>query len=169
MEEFEFHHTCRWDMLNHINLSLIFFIGLLLYFWLLILRCFLLVLKFSSPSQTKLYHSSKDSLIRYSPIRMSLVVSIDFIIKNFDERNNFTLWQKSKRSLCLIRFSKKVEGTTNKLKTISDEDWDKFQIKCMSIIHLCITSNVINNVIDDESIVVIEDKLEKLYLIRKLH
>lgn len=39
----------------------------------------------------------------------------------------------------------------------------------MSIIHLCITSNVINNVIDDESIVVIENKLEKLYLVRKLH
>lgn len=38
----------------------------------------------------------------------------------------------------------------------------------MSTIHLYIADNIVNNVIDDDSIVVIWDKLKKLYLAKSL-
>lgn len=51
---------------------------------------------------------------------------------------------------------------------MNDEDWVELEVKCMSTIPLCTVDNIINNYINDDSIIVIWDKYKKFYLAKSL-
>lgn len=61
-----------------------------------------------------------------------------------------------------------MKERVGKLEKMNDEDWDELEVKCINTIPLCILHNIINNYINDGSIIVIWDKYKKLYLDKSL-
>ena len=55
-----------------------------------------------------------------------------------------------------------------KLETMKDDDWEELELKCVSTIRLCITDNIINNVMDEDEASALWEKLKKLYLAKSL-
>ncbi|GFZ05681.1 hypothetical protein Acr_17g0012530 [Actinidia rufa] len=66
--------------------------------------------------------------------------------------------------------AKALKGKDAKSETMKDDDWEELMMKCVSTIRLCITDNIINNVMDEDedSASALWEKLEKLYLAKSL-
>jgi hypothetical protein len=54
-------------------------------------------------------------------------------------------------------------GKTKKPQKIDDEEWEEMDAKAAHVIHLNLPHEVINNVIDEENVEKIWQKLEYLY------
>ena len=50
-----------------------------------------------------------------------------------------------------------------KLAGVSDEDWEEMNLKAASTIQLCLTDEVMYNVMDEQTAMILWSKLEMLY------
>ena len=65
------------------------------------------------------------------------------------------------RKLCLVK-------QTNKLETMSNEQWDKMDEKALSIIHLCLSKEILCEVVNETTTIALWLKLESLYMTKSL-
>ena len=63
---------------------------------------------------------------------------------------------------------KTLQGKPSKPTCTSDMDWEEMDLKAASTIQLCLTDEMMYNVIDEEIITGLWSKLETLYITRNL-
>jgi len=64
--------------------------------------------------------------------------------------------------------SQDLTGKSTKLAGTSYEDWEKMDLKAASTIQLCLTDEVMYNVINEETTTGLWSRLETLYMIKSL-
>ena len=63
--------------------------------------------------------------------------------------------------------SQNLQGKPAKLAGMSDEDWEKLDLKAANTIQLCLADEVIYNVMDEEMVTSLWSRLETLYMTKK--
>ena len=78
--------------------------------------------------------------------------------------------KKDERSSCArgmdSPFSRDAERHSDDIK---DGEWEELEARCVSTIWLCIGNNVFNHVIDEEFVLELREKLEKIYLAKSIY
>jgi hypothetical protein len=97
------------------------------------------------------------------------MASTKFEVDKFNGKNNFSLWQRRMKNLliqqgvhkALLRMAKKSEKMKNDV-------WEEMDVKAANAIPSNLSDEVIHNVIDEENIESIWQKLESLYMAKNL-
>ena len=88
----------------------------------------------------------------------------------FDRKGSFTLWQRRVKDILIQQgLARALKGNDSKPEKMTKEEWEDLESKCVSTIRFCFVDNIINNVIDEDSTPTLWEKLEKLYLGKKLN
>ncbi|KAK9756318.1 hypothetical protein RND81_01G088600 [Saponaria officinalis] len=90
-------------------------------------------------------------------------------IEKFDGKTSSAIWRVQIRAVLIQNGLKKaLDGKSKKLSTMSDEQWDEMDEKTLSVIQLCLSREVLCEVIKDKSSADIWTKLESLYMTKSL-
>jgi len=74
-----------------------------------------------------------------------------FKIEKFSGEGNFGLWKKRVKALLVQQgLHKTLQGKSAKPADTSNEDWEGIDLKAASTIQLCLTDEVMYNVMDEE-------------------
>ena len=86
-------------------------------------------------------------------------------IEKFDRSVNFGLWQvKMKAILIQNGVHKALDGVEKKPEGISEARWEEMDAKALSAIQLCLSNEVLREVVKEETSKGIWEKLESLYM-----
>lgn len=94
---------------------------------------------------------------------MSLVTK--FEIEKFDGKIDFSIWKvQMKAVLTQIGLRRALDGKQKKPLTMTDEEWQEMDEKALSAIQLCLTTEVLYEVLHEETAAGLWLKLESLYM-----
>ena len=86
-------------------------------------------------------------------------------VVKFDKIGNFELWQRRVKDLLVQQgLVKALYGKSKKLETMIDNKWEELNMKAVSTIRLCLADELMYDVMDDVSTVLVRLKLESLYM-----
>jgi len=76
-----------------------------------------------------------------------------FETEKFNGKENFDLWQKRVKVLLVQQgLHNTLQGKSTKPTGTSNEDWKKMDLKAVSTIQLCLTVEVMYNIMDEETV-----------------
>jgi len=92
-----------------------------------------------------------------------------FEVEKFNAKENFGLWQKRAKTLPVQQgLHKSLQGKSGKHAGTSDKDWEEIDLKAASTIQLCLTDEVMYNVMDENSATSLWSRLNTLYMTKSL-
>ena len=92
-----------------------------------------------------------------------------FKFDKFNGKGNFTLWQIRVRAYLVSQgLHKTLLGRDTKPEAMKDEEWEEMDLKALSIIQLCLSDEVMFNVIEVTTAMEMWSKLQGLYMKRSL-
>ena len=95
------------------------------------------------------------------------IAKIDVV--KFDRIGNFGFWQRRVKDLLVQQgLVKALYGKAKKPETMTDDEWDEFDMKAVSTIRLCLANELMYDVMDDVSTAVIWLRLESRYMSKSL-
>ena len=95
------------------------------------------------------------------------IAKIDVV--KFDRIGNFGFWQRRVKDLLVQQgLVKALYGKAKKPETMTDDEWEEFDMKAVSTIRLCLANELMYDVMDDVSIAVIWLRLESRYMSKSL-
>ena len=90
-------------------------------------------------------------------------------IEKFDRNTNFSLWQvKMKAILIQNGVHKALEGDERKPIGLSGAKWEEMDAKTISAIQLCLSNEVLREVVKEVTSKGIWEKLESLYMVNSV-
>ena len=109
-------------------------------------------------------------LVPKKPARTEKMSSIaKFDIKRFDGQINFSIWKVQMRAVLTQNGLKKaLDGKSKKPPTMTDESWEDLDEKALTAIQLCLSDDVLREVIQETSTAALWNKLEALYMTKNL-
>ena len=101
---------------------------------------------------------------------MEINVSISKVdVVKFDGTSNFGLWQRRVKDLLVQQgLVKALYGRAKKLETMTNNEWEELNMKAMSTIQLCLADELMYDVMDDVSTMLVRLKLESWYMSKSL-
>jgi len=92
-----------------------------------------------------------------------------FVVKKFNNKENFDFWQKRVKALMVQQgLHKTLHGKLAKPAGMSNEDWEEMDLKATSMVQLCLVVEVMYNVMNEEIVIGLWSKLEMLYMTKSL-
>lgn len=92
-----------------------------------------------------------------------------FEIEKFDGKTNFSIWKvQMKAVLVQSGLKKALDGKAKKPESMTDEQWEELDEKALSTNQLCLTKEVLREVIHEETTAELWSKLESLYMTKSL-
>jgi hypothetical protein len=92
-----------------------------------------------------------------------------FDIEKFERNMSFAMWQvKMKPILMQNGLLKVLLGKNQKPTTLDDDKWTEIDEKALSTIQLCLSNEVLREVLDQKTAKGLWDKLESLYITKNL-
>jgi len=92
-----------------------------------------------------------------------------FDIEKFDGKINFAIWRVQILAVLTQNGLKKVStGKMMRPTTMIEEQWDEMDEKTLSAIHLCLSREVLREVINEKNAADIWSKLESVSMIKTL-
>lgn len=96
-------------------------------------------------------------------------MSTKFDIEKFDGKISFAIWRVQMQAVLIQNGLKKaLDGKSKKPATMTDDQWDELNEKALSVIQLCLSREVLREVIKEKSAEGIWTKLESLYMTKSL-
>ena len=96
-------------------------------------------------------------------------MSMKFDIKKFDRQVNFGLWQfKMKAILVQSGCHKALAGASKKSSRMTDDQWEKIDLKALSTIQLCFSNDVLREVVKETTSAGLWLELESLYMTKSM-
>ncbi|PHT55765.1 hypothetical protein CQW23_04251 [Capsicum baccatum] len=96
-------------------------------------------------------------------------MSMKFDIEKFDGKISFAIWRVQMLAVLTQNGLKKVlSGKSAKPATTTEEQWEEMDEKALSIIQLCLSREVLREVINEKTAAGIWSKLESLYMTKSL-
>ena len=97
------------------------------------------------------------------------MASTKFEVDKFNRKNNFSLWQRRMKDLLIHQgVHNALLGKTKKSEKMENDVWEEIDVKATSVIPLNLSDEVIHNVIDEEKVESIWQKLKSLYMVKNL-
>ena len=94
---------------------------------------------------------------------------VKFDIEKFDGKINFSIWRVQMRAVLTQHGLKKaLDGKAKKPSTMVDEQWNELDEKAVSAIQLCLSREVLREVINEDTAAGLWKKLENLYMTKSL-
>ncbi|KAK8918612.1 hypothetical protein KSP39_PZI021035 [Platanthera zijinensis] len=90
-----------------------------------------------------------------------------FEIPKYDDKIDFGLWQKRIKAVLVQQGLHKALLVKEKSRK-KDDEWEKLDLKAINTIQLCLTDEVMYNVVDTETTTDLWTKLEELYMSKSL-
>ena len=95
--------------------------------------------------------------------------TLKFEVKKFNDKENFSLWQKRVKALLVQQgIHKTLQGKSTKPRGTSNEDWKEMDLKAANMIQLCLADEAMYNAMDEEMATGFWSRLEKLYMSKSL-
>ena len=91
-----------------------------------------------------------------------------FEVKKFNGKENFGLWQKRVKALVGQGLHKNLQEKSTKPAGMSDKDRKELDLKVARTIQLCLTYEIMYNVMDEETTTSLWSRLEMLYMAKNL-
>jgi len=92
-----------------------------------------------------------------------------FDIEKFDGKISFAIWRVQMLAVLTQNGLKKVlAGKMTKPTAMTEEQWDEMNEKALSAIQLCLSREVLREVINEKTATGIWSKLESLYMTKSL-
>ncbi|KAM3302582.1 hypothetical protein P3S67_017084 [Capsicum chacoense] len=96
-------------------------------------------------------------------------MSTKFDIEKFDGKISFAIWRVQMLAVLTQNGLKKVlSGKSAKPATTTEEQWEEMDEKALSTIQLCLSCEVLREVINEKTAAGIWSKLESLYMTKSL-
>src|SRR5436190_880344 len=95
--------------------------------------------------------------------------STKFEVEKFDGKVNFLLWKMRVTSLLVKEWTyQALQGIRKKPSTMGEDDWKEIDIKAKATIILCLSDEVLYNVMNEETAAGMWNRLESLYMTKSL-
>ena len=99
----------------------------------------------------------------------NLKMSPKFNIEKFDGKISFSIWRVQMRAVLTQNGLKKaLDGKTKKPASMTDDQWDELDEKALSSIQLCLSKEVLREVVNETTVAGLWLKLETLYMTKNL-
>jgi len=96
-------------------------------------------------------------------------MSPKFDIEKFDGKISFSIWRVQMRAvLTQNRLKKALDGKSKKPASMTDDHWDELDEKVLSSIQLCLSKEVLREVVNETTAAGLWLKLETLYMTKNL-
>ena len=90
-------------------------------------------------------------------------------IEKFDRNTNFSLWQVMMKAILIQNgVHKALEGDEQKPIGLSEAKWEEMDAKALSAIQLCLSNEVLREVVNEATSKGIWEKLESLYMAKNV-
>ena len=90
-------------------------------------------------------------------------------IEKFDRSTNFGLWQVKMKALLIQHgVHKAIDGVEKKPQGMTDTKWEEIDSKALSAIQLCLSNEVLREVVKETTTKGIWEKLESLYMAKSV-
>ena len=90
-------------------------------------------------------------------------------IEKFDRNTNFSLWQVMMKAILIQNgVHKALEGDEQKPIGLSEAKWEEMDAKALSAIQLCLSNEVLREVVNEVTSKGIWEKLESLYMAKSV-
>ena len=117
----------------------------------------------SASSLTNWYQSP-----RFSILFVEMTIT-KFDIEKFDRSVNFGLWKVKMRAMLIQNGCEKaLLGKSKKPVSMTDEQFDEIDLKAMSAIQLCLSNEVLREVMEETTAAGVWLKLESLYMTKNV-
>ena len=99
-----------------------------------------------------------------------MTTTTKFEVEKFDGKSNFLLWKIQVTSLLLVKEGthKALLGIEKKPSKMEDDDWNDINFHAKATITLCLSDEVLYNLMNEETIVGLWCRLESLYMTKSL-
>src|SRR3954465_15299856 len=92
-----------------------------------------------------------------------------FKVEKFDGEVNFLLWKMRVMSLLVKEETyQALQGIRKKPSTMGEDDWKKIDVKAKATIVLCLSDEVLYNVLNEDTGAEMWNRLESLYMTKSL-
>src|SRR3954470_7778432 len=92
-----------------------------------------------------------------------------FEVEKFDEKVNFLMWKMRVTSLLVKEGTyQALQGIRKKPSTMGEDDWKKIDIKAKVTIILCLSDEVLYNILNEDTAAGMWNRLESLYKTKSL-
>ena len=97
------------------------------------------------------------------------ITATKFEGEKFDGKVNFLLWKMRVMSLLLKEGTHRtLQGISKKPSDMDEDDWQDMDYKARATIVLCLSDEVLYNVMNEESTAGLWSRLESLYMMKSL-
>jgi len=90
------------------------------------------------------------------------------VVEKFNDKENIDLEQKGVKALVQQGLHKILQGKSAKSTGMSDEHWEKMDLKAESTIQLCLVDEVMYDVMNEEIVMSLWSRLRTLYITKSL-
>jgi len=98
-----------------------------------------------------------------------MTMTTKFEVGKFDGKSNFLLWKMRVTSLLVKEGTPKaLFGIMKKLTKMEDDEWNDIDFRAKATIILCLSDEVLYNVINEETTAGLWCRLESLYMTKSL-
>jgi len=96
-------------------------------------------------------------------------MSPKFDIEKFDSKISFSIWRVQMRVVLTQNGLKKaLDGKSKKPTSMTDDQWDELDEKALSSIQLCLSKEVLHELVNETTVAGLWLKLETLYMTKNL-
>jgi hypothetical protein len=100
---------------------------------------------------------------------MVKMLSSKFEVEKFSGKRNFELWKLKMRDLLVQQgLQKALAGKSKKPTGMTEWEWEDLDAKSLSTIRLCLTDEVLFNIVGEDTTPSLWSKLESLYMTKSL-
>jgi hypothetical protein len=102
-------------------------------------------------------------------VLMVKMQSSKFEVEKFSGKSNFEFWKLKMWDLLVQQgLQKALAGKLKKPTTMTNEEWEDLDVKCLSTIRLCLADDVLFNIIGEDTTSGLWSNLESLYMMKSL-
>ena len=95
--------------------------------------------------------------------------STKFEIEKFSGKNKFEFWKLKIQNLLVQQgLQKALDGKRKRLLTMRNDEWEELGAIAFSTIRLCLTDDVLFNIVEEKPTTSLWSKLESLYMTKSL-